>query len=757
MSNLCTYREPRINASIKDLDLDSTRLNGKVEALLSGMTRDEKIGQLVQLDASWGYPPEYLGDRIRAGGVGSVLNTADRAIVAELQRIAMTETRLGIPLLVGRDVIHGFETVMPIPLGQAASWNPALIEEAAAAAAIEASTTGINWTFAPMIDVTRDPRWGRVAESLGEDPFLTEQLGAAMVRGFQGDLVSPTALGACAKHFVGYGAAESGRDYATSILSPLDMKNTHLRPFHAAANAGVASVMTSFSDIDGVPATANGELLQGVLRDAWAFDGLVVSDWDSVRQLQVHGLTDSDRGSAREAINAGVDMEMTGDAYPNHLASLIDNGEVSETRLDDAVRNVLLMKFRLDLFQKAAGRPPEIDSLAASRVEDVSRQLAEQSLVLLKNDTSALPLAMHEISSLAIIGPLAHAPYQQLGTWIFDGDVERSVTPYDTFCQRFGDDVELRYLRALENSRSRDAEQFDKAVEIASASDAVLVFVGEESILSGEAHSRADITLPGAQAELIAALRTAGKPVVAIVLAGRPLVLENILDHVDAVLYAWHPGSQAGPAIVDILTGVTSPSGKLPITFPKMVGQVPIYYNQKNTGKPPTDDSIAHIDDLDTRAPQTSVGMSAYHLDAGFRPAFPFGFGLSYSEFTYEGFAPLSPDIAMGDTVKIQGRLSNTGSVDAWEVAQLYVRDVAASVTRPVRELKAFKRVLLAAGETCDVVFELPTDALGFYGRGGAWVIEPGLFHFWVGGSSDAEHGGQFCVLPTTKTVSRDQ
>ncbi|MCG8369575.1 MAG: glycoside hydrolase family 3 C-terminal domain-containing protein, partial [Proteobacteria bacterium] len=657
-----------------------------------------------------------------------------------LQRIAVEESRLGIPLLVGRDVIHGFNTVFPIPLGQAATWNPALVEEAARVAALEAARAGVNWTFAPMIDISRDPRWGRIAESFGECVLLTSEMAVAMIEGFRGDgLETAGSIAACAKHFAGYGAVESGRDYATTNIPDTKLRNVYFRPFEAAVDAGVSTLMTSFSDLNGVPATGNGYILGDVLRGEWGFDGFVVSDWDSIRQLRVHGLTEDDRDSAFVAATAGVDMEMAGDAYSEHLAGLVEEGRVSEAQIDAAVLRILRVKFELGLFERPYTDPGSLPGTGDDRALRAARDTATQSVVLLKNDRGVLPLDTGELASIAVVGPLADAPYEQLGTWIFDGDESLSVTPLQALGELAGDALELRYVPAMANSRSRVSEAFDAAAAAAAESDVALLFLGEESILSGEAHSRADINLPGDQAELVRRIRATGKPVVAVILAGRPLTLTNVVDEVDAILYAWHPGSMAGPAIADLLFGRAVPSGKLPVTFPRLVGQIPIYYSQKNGGKPPTKENVVHIDDIDTFAPQTSLGMSAFHLDTCFTPLFPFGHGLSYTRFEYRDIRVGAAQVPLGGTVTISAELANCGDVEAEEVVQLYTRDLVASVTRPVRELKGFRRVRLRPGDSTTVRFELHTDQLSFCGRDGRRVVEPGAFHAWIGGSSDAE------------------
>ena len=737
-----------MSASITPPLHDGNSVEQQVSELLAKMTLAEKIGQMCQLDAGEGYAPDYLGEDLRAGRIGSVLNVVDVNLVNELQRIAVEESRLGIPLLVGRDVIHGFRTIMPIPLGQAATWNPELVKQAAQVAALEASTTGINWTFAPMIDISRDARWGRIAESLGECVWLTSELAVAMVEGFQGDdLSAPGSIAACAKHFAGYGAVESGRDYATTNVPETKLRNVYLRPFKAAVDAGVTTLMTSFSDLNGIPATGNEFLLRQVLRDEWAFDGFVVSDWDSIRQLQIHGLTENDKESAFEAAAAGVDMEMAGDAYSKHLAELVEEDRIKVSDIDTAVANILRAKFRLGLFENPFTNPADLPPIANKRSLETAKQAALQSIVMLKNEHNTLPLSAEKLNSVALIGPLSDAPYQQLGTWIFDGDLDLSITPMHAIHSLVGHDLDVRYVRAMENSRSKATEAFDEAVEIARDSDAAILFLGEESILSGEAHSRADINLPGDQAELVRRIRETGKPVIAVILAGRPLTLTNIVDQVDAILYAWHPGTMGGPAIADLLFGIDSPSGKLPATFPRMVGQIPIYYSQKNSGKPPSRDNIVHIDDIDTRAPQTSLGMSAFHLDTHFTPLFAFGHGLSYTEFDYQHIRVSASEIGLGDTVTVSAELTNRGDVAADEIVQLYVRDLVASITRPVKELKGFRRVRLEPGQTITIDFDLHTNDLAFFGRDNQSTVEPGVFHAWMGGSSETELRTEFRIV----------
>jgi beta-glucosidase len=735
------------NAAAKSPE-DSSLLERRIAELIGRMTLAEKVGQMSQVNAGDGDAVQGLGDATRQGRIGSVLNQVDPQVVNELQRIAVEESRLGIPLLVGRDVIHGFNTVLPIPLGQAATWNPGLVKAGARVAALEAAAAGVNWTFAPMIDIARDPRWGRIAESLGEDPYLASRLGAAMVEGFQGeDPAAPGAIAACAKHFAGYGASESGRDYATTNIPENELRNVHLRPFKAAVDAGVLSLMASFSDLNGVPATANRFLMREVLRDEWGFKGLVVSDWDSVRQLAVHGLTGGDRDSALEASTAGIDMEMAGNAYSEHLAGLVAEGRVDIDVINEAVANILRVKFRLGLFDNPYVDPERLPAIDPNEKMRVARAAALQSVVLLKNDAGALPLSPGRIGSLAVIGPLADAPYEQLGTWIFDGDSGPSVSALQGIRDLVGEKIAIRHVPAMATSRSRSTEGFDEAVAVARQSDAVVLFLGEESILSGEAHSRADISLPGAQATLVRRIRETGRPVVAVIMAGRPLALSGVVDDVDAMLFAWHPGTMGGAALADLLFGLESPSGKLPVTFPRMVGQIPIYYSQKNTGKPPTPESTVLIDDIPVRAPQTSVGNTAYHLDAGYTPLFPFGFGLSYAEFSYTNLRLGKAEILAGEILCLSVDVTNLGAVAADEVVQLYVRDLVGSVTRPVRELKGFKRTRLEPGETLTIDFQLQADDLAFFGRHNELVTEPGEFRVWVGGSSEADLGAGFRLI----------
>lgn len=718
----------------------------RAEAVLARMTLEEKAGQLHTVDASGPDPAGRLGPEIASGRIGAVINQVDPATLRELQRIAVEDSRLGVPLLVSRDVIHGFNTIFPLPIGQACSWNPDLVRDCARAAAGEAAASGVRWTFAPMVDIARDARWGRIAESLGEDPLLASILGAAMVEGFQGeDLAAPGTLAACVKHFAGYGASEGGRDYDATNIPDNELRNTYLPPFKAALKAGAASVMTSFGDIDGVPATGNAYLLGDILRGEWDFDGVVISDWDSIGQLITHGLSEDMAAAAREAAEAGVDMDMMSSAFIEHLPEMIRAGAVDEARLDAMALRVLTLKAALGLFDDPYGQAHQDAAPCVEAARDLARRAARESLVLLKNDAGALPLDFGAIDRLAVVGPMADQPYEQMGTWVFDGDETRSITPLEALQDTLGED-RVAFAPALETTRSRDRSGFKAAVEAAGMSDAVLVCLGEEAILSGEAHCRADITLPGAQLELLEALRETGKPVVAVIMAGRPLTLAPVLERVDALIYAWHAGNMAGPALVDVVCGAFSPAGKLPVSFPRSVGQIPIHYNRKNTGRPPEAERILHIDDIEVGANQTSFGMSAFHLDDGYTPQFPFGFGLSYTRFEYADLTLSADEMTRGDTVTASVTVTNAGDREGTEIVQLYIRDPAASLTRPVRELKGFQRVSLKAGERRTVRFDLTEADLAFSGRDRRVRAEAGAFEVWAGGDSTAALHARFVL-----------
>ena len=719
---------------------DEHNMERKIDSLLGKMTLEEKIGQLIQENAAAGHD-----ENIKNGRVGSILNVVDPEDIRRLQELAVDSSRLGIPLIFARDVIHGFKTIFPIPLGMAATFNPAMVQKSADIAAAEAASVGIRWTFSPMIDVSRDPRWGRVAESFGEDPYLHAQMGVAMVKGYQGtNLSDKGSIAACAKHFAAYGAAEGGRDYNTVSLPENELRDVYLPPFKACVDADIATFMTAFNEINGIPASGNQLILDKILNKEWGFEGVVVSDWESVIQMQTHGYTANMKESAGKAFSAGLHMEMSSKAYANYLAELIREGKIQETKLDDAVRRILRLKFRLGLFKHPYNEPDDFPPLLNENYREIATQIASQSVVMLKNKDHILPISK-EANTLAVIGPLADSPHDQLGTWVFDGEKKDAVTPLTGLREYYGTD-KIVYAPGLKISRTKTKEGFPAALAAAKQSDMILLFIGEESILSGESHCRADIGLPGAQEELIEALAQTGKPMVAVVMAGRPLTFEQVFDHLDAVLYAWHPGTMAGPAITRLLSGEEIPSGKLPITFPRHVGQVPIYLSQKNTGKPATDETWERMDEIPPEAPQLSIGNTSHYLDYGFEPWFPFGYGLSYTSFEYSNIQINDTLINMGDTLKISADLKNTGKFRGTEVVQFYTRDLVGSRTRPVRELKGFQRVALNPNEVKKVEFTLHTGDLAFYDQDMERVTEPGAFKAWIGGDSGADLELQFRI-----------
>ncbi|MDO6694144.1 glycoside hydrolase family 3 N-terminal domain-containing protein [Aliiglaciecola sp. 3_MG-2023] len=726
------------------------RYSDRINHLLSKMHLVEKVGQLSQV---MGNNSEELEQDVRQGLVGSVINEVDVNTLAKLQHIATHQSRLGIPLLVGRDVIHGFKTIFPIPLGQAASWDPELVKKAAKIAGKEASFVGINWTFAPMIDISRDPRWGRIAESFGEDPVLSSIMGVAMVEGFQGDnFQNPSGIAACAKHFVGYGASESGRDYCTTNIPENELRNIYFPPFKAAADAGVATFMSSFSDLDGLPASGNKWLMDSILRKEWNYQGFVVSDWESIAQLQIHGLTESPEHSALTAFDAGIDMEMVSTTYRQNLATLLENKQLSEHEIDQSVLRILHLKEKLGLFdidypiEDGQSSDARKQAFYANEDLDVAKQLALKSCVLLQNKNRTLPLNSEALNAIGLIGPLADDGYEQLGTWIFDGEEEASIPLKQALENELSRSVTLNYAKGLQNTRTDNIDLVDDAIKVAQSSDVVILCLGEESFLSGEAHCRAELDLPGKQHWLIEQIAATGKPIVLVIMAGRPLTLEPILNMVDSVLYAWHPGTMGGPAIADLILGESSPSGKLPVTFPRKVGQIPIYYNQKHTGKPATEEQCIHMDDVPERSPQTSLGMAATHLDTHFSPLYEFGFGLSYGEFEYTHLVLDKHSYAPGESINVKVTIKNVGRYDAEEVIQLYIRDLVGSVTRPVKELKQFKRVLICAGKEAVIYFKLEQSELAFYNRNMQLEVEAGTFHVWVSGSSKSNLTTEFIV-----------
>ena len=703
----------------------------RIDELLSQMTLEEKIGQLNQVTA---YDTEGMKAEAAAGSIGSILNLVDPVEINKIQRAAVEESRLGIPLVFARDVIHGFHTIFPIPLGQAATFDPAIVEEGARVAAKEAVASGVRWTFSPMVDISRDSRWGRIAESFGEDPYLTSELSVAMIRGYQ---ENEKPLAACAKHFVGYGASEGGLDYAPIHITERELRNYYLPPFEALAKAGCMTLMPSFNDNDGIPSAGNKFLLKDVLRGEWGWNGCVVSDWGSVGGMIAHGFAATPKEASLKGITAGTDVDMMAYAYISSLKDLVESGQLDIAVVDESVRNVLRLKFRLGLFEdpyvdeenyQEAFYTPE--SLEAARVAAV------ESAVLLKNDKNTLPLNAKRTSSILIAGPLADAPHDQMGTWVFDGQKEHTVTPLTAFKKLYGKDVRIGYSDILTYSRQQcSAAKLNAFTRQAAAYDAVVLFLGEESILSGEAHSLVNLDLQGSQSALLEAARKSGKPVIAVVMAGRALSVGQDLKNMDALIWSFHPGTMGGPALAQLIFGDETPSGKLPITFPVAAGQEPIYYNAHFPERPASGNETL-LNDIPLEAGQTSLGCTAFWLDAGFGPLYPFGYGLTYTSFEYSNIKTDKEVYGKQEVVNVTFTLANTGKREATEIVQLYVRDVVGSTSRPQKELKAFERVTLKAGESREVTLSLPVERLAFWNIDMKRVVEAGEFYLWVAGNS---------------------
>jgi beta-glucosidase len=731
--------------SCKTADTGKDDIDLRADKMLARMTLDEKIGQMSQLNMGYFLDAEQLKKAVRDGRCGSLLNFFGVEQVNEIQRIAVEESRLGIPLIIGRDVIHGYRTVFPIPLGMAASWNPEIVKKAFRISAIEASTEGIKWTFAPMIDITWDPRWGRIAEGCGEDPYLASTLATAMVEGIQGDsLTDPTSLAACAKHYVGYGFAEAGRDYNTTYITEPVLRNVVLKPFKAAKDAGVLTFMSAFNDLNGVPTSANEFTLKQILRNEWGFDGFVVSDWGSVPELVSHGYATDEKDAAAKAINAGVEMEMATTTYFDNIKALLDEKKISQEEIDNAVRDILRVKYKLGLFDNPYTDPAARKILLDPSFLEHARTVARQSTVMLKNDNSTLPLKADRISSVAVIGPLADSPRDQLGTWCFDGSVESSVTPLKAIRDVLGE-KKVRYVEGLEYSRDKRTARFKAAIDAARRSDVILFFAGEEWVLSGEGQSRGEINLPGAQSELISELARTGKPLVIVVMAGRPLAIGDELKEADALLYAWHGGTMAGPALADLIFGKESPSGKLPVTFVKGSGQIPFYYYRNNTGRPATKGSFTPIDSIPVENQQNSLGYKSFHLDYGYTPLLPFGYGLSYTTFSYSDLKLSSQVMDTNGSITVKAKVANTGGWDADEIVQLYIRDRVGSITRPIKELKGYRRLHIMHGESADVEFTIKYADLAFF-NGKVTLTEPGEFDVWIGPNSDEGLHSDFII-----------
>ncbi|HET7749783.1 MAG TPA: beta-glucosidase BglX [Terriglobales bacterium] len=731
------------------------QIERRIDALLRQMTLQDKIGQLVQYD---GDKPESA-TLAKSGRVGSFLNVTGAEKTTELQNAAL-QSRLKIPVLLGYDVIHGYRTIFPVPLGSAASFDPQLVEESERVAAKEATAAGVKWTFAPMVDIARDPRWGRIVEGSGEDPYLGSVIAAARVRGFQGaKMADSQSLVACAKHFVGYGAAEGGRDYNTSEIPEDTLREIYLPPFHAAVEAGVGTLMSAFQDLNDVPASANHHTLTEILRQEWRFDGFVVSDYNSVHELVPHGVAADDEQAGLEALTAGVEMDMADGVYDKHLAQLVQSHKLTMSALDEAVRRVLRIKFRAGLFDRPIFTDEERSrrDIFTPANREVARHMAEESLVLLKNENSLLPLPKSG-KKIAVIGPLADDKANQLGSWIGRGRAEDAVTPFEGITAKLGQQPVLHargidmlsLVRAQEVSGATGAAPaptgatgaaaagsetgpatIENAVQVAQQADVVVMVLGEPAGMSGEASSRAFLDLPGKQEQLLEEVVATGKPVVLVLESGRPLDIRWAAEHVSAIIQAWYPGTEAGNAIADVLFGDAAPSGRLPVSWPRSVGQIPVYYNHKSTGRPTAPDR-----------------WHTGYLDESMEPLFPFGYGLSYTKFSYSNLRVLSPQIAATGTLQVEATVQNKGRRAATEVAQLYIHDRVAPSSPRVRELKGFQRVTLPPGESKTVTFTVNARDLGAYDPNMKWVLPPGTFDVWVAPNAAAEGAaGSFQVV----------
>ena len=734
----------------------------KIDSILELMTLDEKIGQLnlpTSGDITTGTAKGTdVGERIKEGKVGGLFNIKTAEKIYEVQKIAVEQSRLGIPLIFGMDVIHGYKTTFPIPLGLSSSWDMEMIEKTARVAATEASADGINWTFSPMVDISRDPRWGRVSEGNGEDPYLGSKIAVAMVNGYQSDdLSANNTLMACVKHFALYGASEAGRDYNTVDMSRNRMYNEYLAPYKAAVDAGVGSVMASFNEIDGIPATGNKWLLTDVLRDDWGFNGFVVTDYTGIYEMIAHGVGDKYQVS-EQALKAGVDMDMAGDspsvpaAFIKTLKESYENGKVTMDEIDTAVKRMLTAKYQLGLFDN----PYKYCDLDRAKTEiftpenkAFARKVSAESMVLLKNENQLLPLK--KSGTIALIGPLAKAANNMAGTWSVATDQEKSNSVFDGLKEVIGDKATMLYAKGSNIDYDLELEQratmfgkgiprdgrtdkqlLDEALKIAAKSDVIVATIGESAELSGESSSRTDLGIPQVQKDLLNALLKTGKPVVLVLFTGRPLVLVEENENVPAILNAWFPGSEAGLAISDVLFGDVNPSGKLTATFPRNVGQVPLFYNHKNTGRP-----------LGNTEGKFEKFKSNY-IDVRNEPLYPFGYGLSYTTFDYGNLKLDTSSINMDGEINVSVEVTNSGDYDGKEVVQLYIRDLVGSVTRPVKELKGFQKVEIKKGETQNITFKISVEDLKFYNSELDFVAEPGQFQVFVGTNSDTKMMKEF-------------
>lgn len=701
-------------------------LDHRVDSLLKLMTLEEKVGQLTLYTSDFDVTGPTIRanykDDIKAGRVGAIFNAYGAEYTRKLQEIAVNETRLGIPLLFGYDVIHGHRTIFPIPLGEAASWDLQAIEKSASIAAAEASAQGLHWTFAPMCDISRDPRWGRMMEGAGEDVYLGSQIAAARVKGFQGKgLGDVHAVMACVKHFAAYGAAQAGRDYHTVDMSDRVLRETFLPPYKAAVNAGAATVMTSFNELDGIPATGNKYLLTDILKKEWDFKGFVVTDYTSIMEMIPHGIAEDTAAAAALAIEAGVDMDMQSGFFNDALPSLVKSGKIRENLVDEAVRRILRKKFELGLFKdpyRYSNVTREKETVMKKEFLDASREVARRSIVLLKNERQILPLSK-EVKKIAVVGPLADARREMIGAWSAAGDGQQAVSILEGIRAQASAGVQVTYARGC-NINDDSTNYFTQAVTQAKQADVVILCVGESASMSGEAASRASLDLPGVQRQLVETIIKTGKPTIVLLSNGRPLTIPWLDESATAILETWFLGTQAGHAIADVIFGAYNPAGKLPVTFPRSVGQIPIYHSMKNTGRP-----------MNPYNKYTSK-----YLDESNEPLYPFGFGLSYTSFGYGDVKLSAEAISMKDTLVVACTVTNTGQYEGEEVVQLYIRDLVGSVTRPVKELKAFEKIFLKPGETKNVSFKITSYDLSFYKRDMTFGAEPGRFEVFVGSDS---------------------
>jgi beta-glucosidase len=701
-------------------------IDEKVDSVLSLMTLDEKIGQLNQLS---GYGEltgpvteqhQYI-EAIKTGMVGSMLNINGVEYTRRLQEINLTESRLGIPLLFCYDVIHGYKTIFPVPIAQACSWDIDAIEKSARVSALEAASAGQNLGFSPMLDIARDPRWGRIVEGPGEDPYLASEIARASVKGFQGDNLSESStIAACAKHFVGYGAVEGGRDYNSSDISWRTLYETYLPPFKVAVDNNVASIMVAFSDLNGIPPSAN-EKIKHILRDEWKFQGVIISDWNSIGELISHGIARDNRDAALLALKAGVDIDMQSNSYSSQLANLIKDGIVSEKDINEAVKRILKLKFKLGLFEnpyKYCDIQREKKLLLCEQHHWTARDMARKSIILLKNNNKILPLNTN-LHSIAIIGPMADNHKDILGPWHGRGDTSDAVTLLDGIKNRDLLKTKLYYIRGCEvDGISKNA--FNEAVKIARKSDVVIMAMGESADMSGEARSRSVLGLPGVQEELLKEIKKTGKPIILVLMNGRPLAIPWEKENIDCIIETWFAGTEAGNAIADVIFGDYNPSGKLAVSFPYSTGQIPVYYNHKNTGRPAAEDKY----------------FSSKYFDAPIECLYPFGYGLSYTKFEYSNLKLSKSRMKINDTIEITVDVKNSDQYNGEETVQLYIQDLFASVTRPVKELKAFQKIYLLTGEQKTITFKLTLANLAFYDLNLNFNAEPGDFKIMIGTNS---------------------